>query len=189
MLRQGRTRMDWTLEPTTRNVPDPVRRTALNPTLRKESVVALGVFGALTFGAAALGARVSSADTRWYRRLRKPSFQPPPKVFGPVWTVLYGLIALSGWRVWTAPAGAARSQALAWWGIQMGCNAAWSWLFFGRHQPRRALADNLALLASVTAYVAVTKDVDRPAAWMAVPYLGWVGFANVLNAEIVRLNP
>lgn len=177
------------LEPTTRTVPGPVKRTALNPTLRRESVVALGTFGALTLGAAVVGGRQSSADQLWYRRLRKPPFQPPPKVFAPVWTVLYSFIALSGWRVWTAPAGPARSRALGWWGVQMGLNAAWSWLFFNRHRPRGALVDNLALLGSIGAYVAATRQVDRPAAWLVAPYLAWVGFANVLNAEIVRRNP
>jgi tryptophan-rich sensory protein len=177
------------LEPTTRTIPGPVTRTALNPTLRRESVVALGAFGALTLGAAVAGGRQSSADSRWYRRLRKPPFQPPSKVFAPVWSVLYSLIALSGWRVWTAPAGPARSKALGWWGVQLGLNAAWSWLFFARHRPRGALVDNLALLGSIGAYVAATRQVDRPAAWMVAPYLAWVGFANVLNAEIVRRNP
>lgn len=178
-----------THEPTTRTVPGPVKRTALNPTLRKESVVALGTFGALTAGAALLGGRQSTADSRWYKRLRKPPYQPPSKLFAPVWTVLYGLIAVSGWRVWTAPAGAARSKALTLWGVQLGLNAAWSWLFFGRHEPRRALVDNLALLGSIGAYVSTTRNVDRPAAWLVAPYLAWVGFANVLNAGIVRRNP
>lgn len=181
--------MHTSWEPSTRTVPGPVKRTALNPTLRTESLIALGAFGALTFGAAALGASQSSADTRWYRHLRKPPFQPPPKAFAPVWTALYALIAISGWRVWTAPAGPSRSRALGWWSVQLGLNAAWSWLFFGRHQPRRALADNVALLGSIGAYIAATREVDRPAAWLVAPYLAWVGFANVLNGEIVRRNP
>jgi tryptophan-rich sensory protein len=179
--------METTLEPTTRTVPGPVGRTALNPTLRTESWVALGTFSALTLGAA-LSGKQSNADQLWFRRLRKPPFQPPAKAFAPVWTVLYGLIAVSGWRVWTAPAGPSRSKSLAWWGAQLGFNAAWSWLFFRKHQPRGALADNVALLGSIGAYIASTRNVDRPAAWLVAPYLAWVGFANVLNAEIVRRN-
>lgn len=181
--------MHTSWESSTRSGLGPVKRIALNPTLRTEAVVALGAFSALTAGTAWLGARQSDANTRWYRRLRKPPFQPPPRLFAPVWTVLYGLIALSGWRVWTAPSGAARSRALGWWGVQLGLNAAWSWLFFGRRQPRRALVDNVALLGSIGAYVAATREVDRPAAWLVAPYLAWVGFANVLNGEVVRRNP
>jgi tryptophan-rich sensory protein len=176
-----------TQDPTTRTVPGPVTRTQLNPTLRTESWVALGTFSALTLGAA-LSGKQSNADQLWFRRLRKPAFQPPPRVFAPVWTVLYGLIAVSGWRVWTAPAGPSRSKSLALWGAQLGFNAAWSWLFFRKHRTRGALADNLALLGSIGAYIASTRNVDRPAAWLVAPYLAWVGFANVLNAEIVRRN-
>jgi tryptophan-rich sensory protein len=105
-----------------------------------------------------------------------------------VWTVLYGVMSVSAWRVWNRPAGPARSWALLLWGAQLAFNAAWSPLFFGQHRKRAALADLLALGASLTAYTAVARKVDRPAAWMMAPYLGWVGFAGLLNEELVRLN-
>lgn len=160
-----------------------------SPSLRTESAVALGVFGALTAGAGALGAAVTDHGTQlWYRRLRKPPFQPPGAVFGPVWTALYALIALSGWRVWNRPAGPARSRALGLWALQLGFNAAWSWLFFGKRRKRTALADIGALGASIAAYIAAARKVDRSAAVLVAPYLGWVCFAGLLNEEIVRLN-
>lgn len=160
-----------------------------NPSLRTESAVALGAFSALTLGAGALGARSSTEGLRgWYARLKKPSFQPPSRLFAPVWTALYGLMALSGWRVWNRPAGPARSRALALWGTQLGFNAAWSPLFFGKRRPGAALADIAALGVSLAAYTAAARRVDRGAAWMMVPYLAWVAFATVLNEEIVRLN-
>src|SRR5262245_27313374 len=97
-----------------------------SPSLRVESAAALGVFGALTAGAGALGAVVTNHGNQlWFRRLRKPAFQPPKAVFGPVWTVLYSLMALSGWRVWNQRAGPARSRALGLWALQLGFNAAW----------------------------------------------------------------
>ncbi len=164
----------------------PVRQSA---SLRAESVAALGVFGALTAGAGVLGARVTNRGTqRWYRSLRKPSFQPPNAVFRWVWPVLYGLIALSGWRVWNRPGGAARSRALSLWALQLGFNAAWTWLFFGQRRLRGSLVDIGALGASITAYIAAARKVDRPAAALVVPYLGWVCFASLLNEEIVRRN-
>ncbi len=160
-----------------------------SPSLRAESAVALGVMGALTAGAAALGATVTNHGTQlWYRRLRKPPFQPPRAVFGPVWTVLYTLMTVSGWRVWNRPAGPARSRALGLWALQLGFNAAWSWLFFGKRHKRAALADIGALGASIAAYIAAARKVDRPAALLVAPYLGWVCFAGLLNEEIVRLN-
>ncbi|HYO53352.1 TspO/MBR family protein [Archangium sp.] len=160
-----------------------------NPSLRKESLWALGTFGALTAGSAVLGASVSNSGQLWYRRLRKPRFQPPSWVFAPVWTVLYGLMSFSAWRVWNRPGGPKRSWALALWGVQLGFNALWSPLFFGKHHKRAALADIAALGVSLAAYTATARKVDPGAAWMMAPYLAWVGFASALNEEIVRLNP
>lgn len=159
-----------------------------NPSLRVESLVALGAIGALTAGSALVGARASSSTQLWYRRLRKPPFQPPARVFGPVWTVLYGLMAFSAWKVWNRPAGPRRSWALLLWGTQLGFNALWSPLFFGKHRQKAALVDLAALGVSLAAYTAVSSQVDRSAAWMMAPYLAWVGFAGALNEEIVRLN-
>ncbi|MBF5042926.1 tryptophan-rich sensory protein [Aggregicoccus sp. 17bor-14] len=161
-----------------------------SPAWQRRSAVGLGTFAALTAGAATLGARSTDGGTqRWYRRLKKPPFQPPAAAFPIAWTALYGLIALSGWRVWRKPSGAARSLALELWGVQLGLNAAWSWLFFGKRRKRTALADLGLLWVSIAGYTAAARRVDRPAARMMVPYLGWVAFAGVLNAEIVRRNP
>jgi tryptophan-rich sensory protein len=166
----------------------PSLTTLKNPSLRTESFVALGAIGALTAGSALVGARASNSNQLWYRRLRKPGFTPPAWVFGPAWTVLYGLMTWSAWRVWNRPAGPSRSWALLLWGMQLGFNALWSPLFFREHRQRAALVDLAALGASLASYTAVTSNVDRSAAWMMAPYLAWVGFAGALNEEIVRLN-
>jgi tryptophan-rich sensory protein len=158
---------------------------------RLPSSLALAGFGALTAGAAALGARTSgSARIRpWYRALSKPRWQPPASAFPPVWTTLYGLMSLSAWRVWKREIGPGRRSALRWWGAQLALNAAWSPLFFGLRRPRLALADAVLLALAVGGYARASRRVDRSAAWLVVPYLAWSGFAAVLNAEIVRRNP
>ncbi|PTL79934.1 TspO/MBR family protein [Vitiosangium sp. GDMCC 1.1324] len=171
------------------NLEHPALTNLRNPSLRRESLVALGTFGALTAGAAVLGGGASNRGQPWYRRLRKPPFQPPSWVFAPVWTALYGLMTFSAWRVWNRPAGPKRSWALSLWVLQLGFNALWSPLFFGKHRKRAALTDIAALGVSLAAYTATARRVDPLAAWMMVPYLGWVGFASALNEEIVRLNP
>jgi tryptophan-rich sensory protein len=170
-------------------VDNPSLTTWRNPSLRVESLAALGAIGALTVGSALVGARASNSTQLWYRRLRKPAFQPPARVFGPVWTVLYGLMAVSAWKVWNRPAGPRRSWSLLLWGAQLGFNALWSPLFFRKHRQKAALVDLAALGVSLAAYTAVSSKVDRSAAWMMAPYLAWVGFAGALNEEIVRLNP
>jgi translocator protein len=153
------------------------------------SGLALASFAGLTLAAAALG-RVSNRRVPglWYSMQRKPPFQPPSWVFGPVWSALYALIAASGYRVWKAPSGKTRNRALALWGTQLALNSAWSPLFFGARRKRAAFVDLLALLGVVAAYAKVSRKVDKSAAAMVIPYLGWLGFAAVLNEEIIRRN-
>ncbi len=148
----------------------------------------LALTGLAVVAAAALG--TSSAPPRemrrYYRKLDKPSFAPPARVFGPVWGVLYPAIALSGARVIASDASAARSGAIALWAAQMALNAAWTPLFFAKKDARAALADIAALLVLTSAYTAVAWRVDRPAALLAVPYTGWIAFAGALNQGIVH---
>ncbi|MBS2029256.1 MAG: tryptophan-rich sensory protein [Deltaproteobacteria bacterium] len=166
-------------------------RTEIHPdtAARSKALLAAAGFAGAVAGASALGARSSPGRGRWYRRLRKPPFQPPSWVFAPVWTALYALIALSGHRVWRRRDRPGRNRALALWAVQLGLNATWSPLFFRARRPGLALADLGLLWLSVVGYTAAAREVDRPAAWAVVPYLGWTSFAFLLNEEIVRRNP
>lgn len=150
----------------------------------------LAVFALASVGAAAIGGLVTTRrkNKAWYRLLSKPAFTPPDRAFGLVWPVLYGLGALSAWRVAKAPAGPARSVALGLWGTQLAFNAAWSPLFFGQHRPRVALADLVLNHASLSAYAAYARKVDPTAAYLVAPYLGWLTFAGALNGSIVARN-
>ncbi len=158
---------------------------------RGASLLGLGAFVAVTAIAAGIGAVATQKSVRspWYRfALKKPSFQPPNKAFAPVWTALYGLIAVSGYRVWKAEPSPARTRALALWGSQLALNAAWSAIFFGARKPGAALLDIGALDVAVAAYANEARKVDTTAAWLVAPYAAWTGFATALNGDIVRLN-
>ena len=149
-------------------------------------------FTLLSYGAAALGSLAMRGTRRpdgaWFRSLDKPSFQPPPWVFGPVWTVLYGTIAYAGYRVWKAPKSPARTRALVLWGTQLALNAAWTPLFFGARRPKAALADLAALDVAAGAFAAQAARVDQRAAVAFAPYLAWLSFASVLNGSIAANN-
>jgi tryptophan-rich sensory protein len=148
-------------------------------------------FGALTAGAAALGsfATARSVNSAWYNvELEKPPFQPPREVFAPVWTALYALMAGSVARVYEAPPSRERTRALRLWALQLALNAGWSAIFFGARRPRLALAELGALFAAIGAYTHQARTVDRRAARLMLPYLGWTAFAALLNEEIVRRN-
>ncbi|HEY4057694.1 MAG TPA: TspO/MBR family protein [Kofleriaceae bacterium] len=160
-------------------------------TTARSRLMKLG-FGLLTAAAAGLGTLTmrgkGAPDKRWFKTLDKPSFQPPNWLFGPVWSVLYGTIAYSGWRIWRAEKSPERTRALALWGAQLGLNAAWTPLFFGARKPGLALADIVALDAAATSYVVAARKVDAVAAKAFIPYLSWIGFATALNTAIVAKN-
>ncbi len=162
------------------------------PSNKSKSLLALAGFGAAVAAAGWLGSRYSPRDARtrlWYSRLDKPSYNPPEYVFPIVWTSLYTLIAVSGWRVWREEESTDRTEALRLWAGQLVSNAEWTRLFFGEHRPLRALADVIALENMIVRYIAAARNVDGAAALCFVPYAAWVGFAAVLNADIARRNP
>ncbi|PWK65270.1 TspO/MBR family protein [Aminobacter sp. AP02] len=121
----------------------------------------------------------------WYAGLAKPFFNPPNWIFGPVWSVLYILVAVAGWRVWLADAG---GVAMRVWIGQLVLNFLWSPTFFGLQQTGLALLVIVALLVAILGFMATARKVDGVAAWLFAPYAAWVAFATLLNASIWWLN-
>lgn len=159
---------------------------------KTRSALGLLGFGAAVAGAGWFASRFSPRDAEtklWYEKLEKPSWDPPEYVFPIVWTTLYALIAVSGWRTWQQEDSPKRSRALRLWLAQLTTNANWTRLFFGKHQPRQALMDVISLESQIVSYMLAVRDVDTAAAACFLPYAAWVAFATALNAEIVRLNP
>lgn len=134
-------------------------------------------------GGLAIGYLTAPGD--WYAALEKPPFNPPGWLFGPVWTTLYVLIAVAGWRVMQSAPGGAPTKL--WW-AQLALNFAWSPAFFALQQIGLALLVILALFATILAFIVTTWRRDRLAAGLFVPYAAWVGFASVLNGAILMLN-
>ncbi|WP_146907722.1 TspO/MBR family protein [Arenimonas daejeonensis] len=153
---------------------------------RHHPVPALLACLVIVVGIAALGALFPPGE--WYAGLAKPSFNPPNAVFGPAWTLLYLLIAVATWLLWRAPAGDMRTRALGCSAAHLLLNAAWTPVFFGLQQPGYALVVIVLMWFAILATVVAAWRVHRPAAWLLLPYLAWVGFATLLNASIWRLN-
>jgi tryptophan-rich sensory protein len=136
-----------------------------------------------------LGARWTAPEIpSWYSTLRKPPFNPPPWVFGPVWTLLYLLMAIAAWRVLQAPSSSGRIAALAVFAAQLALNLLWSWIFFRRHAIAAALVEILALWIAIAVTTLLFSRLDSLAAWLLTPYLAWTAFATLLNAAIFHLN-
>lgn len=142
---------------------------------------------AIPLGLGAASGWATRAETRgaWYESLRKPSWQPPRWVFGPVWTLLYVLMGLAAWRVWRVDG---FGVPLGLYAVQLALNLAWTFVFFKYKNLRLALAEILALLATIVATIVSFASVDATAAAMLLPYAAWVTFATLLTARLYRDN-
>jgi translocator protein len=152
-------------------------------------VIALLAFLVLCFAVAAVGSWVTATSVNtWFPTLNKPSFNPPGWVFGPVWTVLYALMAVAAWRVWRRAGFDAGRAALSVFGLQLALNLSWSLIFFGLRSIDMAVVCIVALWLAIAVTIALFRRIDGSAGWLLVPYLAWVSFAAVLNMAIWKLN-
>ena len=140
----------------------------------------------VAFAAAALGAIASVDAQSFYAQLTKPTWAPPAGVFGPVWSVLYALMAISAWLVWRSRS--SRTAFVLFFG-QLAANALWSWLFFAWHQGALAAVEVLVLLALIAATLKTFWQSSRLAGALLLPYLLWVGFASALTWSVWQANP
>lgn len=131
---------------------------------------------------------MAASDRSWYAGLSKPSFNPPGWLFGPVWTVLYILMAVAAWLVYLKWPARGVKPALTAFAVQLVLNAIWTGLFFTLKSPLAGLADIIALWLAIGATMWLFRPISTGAFWLMVPYWLWVSFAMVLNGAIVRLN-
>ncbi|MFN3159119.1 MAG: TspO/MBR family protein [Rubinisphaera brasiliensis] len=151
--------------------------------------IGLVVFIAVCLAAGGLGAIATTPEIDgWYRTIEKPTWTPPGYLFGPVWTTLYIMMAIAAWLIWRKAGTKAAAFPLTLFGVQLMLNVAWSWIFFGLHQPGWAVADIILLWFAITATTVVFFQKKRAAGLLMVPYLAWVSFAGVLNFAIWQLN-
>lgn len=121
-----------------------------------------------------------------YDRLAQPALQPPPKAFAMIWPPLFLALTVSGLRIWNAPKSPARTQALTLWGVVQALNALW--MALGPSRLGGQLATAVTTLGTAAAYAWRARKVDPPSANLVAPYVGWIGFANVLTEELWRKN-
>ena len=152
-------------------------------------ILMLALFIAVTFVAAGLGAFFASTSvSNWYPMLRKPSWNPPAWIFGPVWTVLYLMMAIAAWLVWRKRGFDSAAGALGLFALQLALNALWSPLFFGLRNPLAGLVDIVPLWAAILATLVCFWKISPLAGTLLAPYWLWVSFATALNFMIWRMN-
>jgi benzodiazapine receptor len=152
--------------------------------------IGLAGFLLLCYAVAAVGALSTiAAIPTWYAALNKPSFNPPNWIFGPVWTLLYTLMAVAAWMVWRRPStSSARLDALMVFALQLTLNFLWTPIFFHFHLLLTSVVVIALLWLAIVATILMFWRVSRIAAALLLPYLVWVSFATALNVAILQLN-
>ena len=136
------------------------------------------------------GQVTKDAINTWYPTIIKPSFNPPNWVFAPVWSLLFTFMGIASGLVWSKIDNNQTlvKKALLFFVIQLTLNALWSYLFFGLQNPLLALIEIVLLWLMIYETYNQFIKIDKIAAYLFIPYLAWVGFAMILNANIWFLN-
>ena len=145
------------------------------------AILMLGFFSGMVAG--------SGPGNPWFDDLVKPAIYPPPAAFGIVWSILYVMMGLALSLIVSARGAPGRGVAIAMFGVQLLLNLAWTPLFFGAHQITAALVLIAVLDVLVIVTIVLFRRIRPLAAWLLLPYLGWILFASALNYEFLRANP
>jgi benzodiazapine receptor len=166
------------------NVLDAPDRTSTTQLITGAAVLLFVTFSAATVGSAF----TETSRASWYEFLARPTWTPPRWTFGPVWSVLYTLMAIAAWLVWRAHGLRGARVELTMYAAQLGLNVLWSALFFGARSPGAAFVEILVLWVAIAATTVAFWRRVPAAGVLFLPYLGWVAFAAALNWQIWRMN-
>lgn len=162
--------------------------TSSNPVLKPVSKRSIAIAIAIAFGVSALGGSFTILG-EWYRSLTLPAWQPPGPAFGIIWTTIYALTVTSAVFVWrTVHSRADAISILILFGVNIGLNLMWSYIFFKMQRPDWALVQVVFFWLSILLLVLYIWPRHKLASMLLMPYLIWVGIATYLNYDIVRLN-
>lgn len=142
----------------------------------------------LTVLTASLGGWSSSQAPTFYAALNQPTWAPPAWLFGPVWTTLYSLMALTAFLVWRR-VNTLSHRVLRIYFLQLLFNGLWSFLFFSWHWGGAALIDIAILFVLILVLIRETFVIRPRISLMWLPYALWVFFAGFLNLTLWQMNP
>jgi len=131
----------------------------------------------------------ASSLESWYLLLERPAFTLPSWVFFPAWVTLYTLMGISLYLVWKKGLQEKEVKAaLLLFGIQLGLNALWSFLFFGLKSPYYAFIEIILLWLAILLTILKFRKISKIASYLLFPYILWVSFAMLLNYYFWILN-
>ncbi len=161
----------------------------MTPHSPARQLLALVACLALAYLASAVGAAASINAGAFYSELARPAWAPPGWLFGPVWTVLYGLMGVALWGIWRERGLRNAPIAYSLFGLQLVLNALWSWLFFVWKSGAWAFIGIVILWFLILATLVSFWKIKAWAGGLLLPYLVWVSFATALTLSVWRANP
>ncbi|GMN88784.1 TspO/MBR family protein [Francisella sciaenopsi] len=155
--------------------------------IKNKDYISLGIFIIAILGTGIITGALTSANIlTWFANLEHPFFVPPNWIFAPVWTILYIMIAISGWLVFKQKA--LRQKVFIIYAIQLGLNFLWNFLFFCWQNISLAFLEMSILWIFITLNLKIFMDINKVAGYLLIPYFLWVGFAWILNLNYAMLN-
>jgi len=148
----------------------------------------LGAIGWLAFAMLAAWLATWLMPDEWYKELSKPSWNPPDKLYVPVWIVTYALMGAAAWLIWKSGGVVGMLLPLGLFTVQLVLQVAWSWLLFGRHRIDLALIDIVAVWMLLLATLILFWGVLPLTGILLIPSLAWVSFAAALNGAVWHKN-
>lgn len=133
---------------------------------------------------AIIGSLTKPEISTWYSTLNRPTLTPPNYVFPIVWTILYGIIGVCGWFIWSNPLCSKLKCIKQLYVIQLILNWSWAPLFFHYHLTGLSLVVLGLMDILVGAIIWLLYPRIRIASLLMVPYLLWILFASYLNFYI-----
>lgn len=156
---------------------------------KKQQMIGLAGWFIVCFIVAALGSIASIQAGEFYNQLQRPSWAPPASIFGPMWSLLYAMMAVSAWLVWRVAGFKANQKALTLFIVQLVVNGFWSWFFFAWQMGAGSFLNIVILWILIVATIVAFWRIQQVAAILLLPYLLWVTFATALNYSVWQANP
>lgn len=150
-------------------------------------LLAISIFTPFTAGI--LGSAFTTpAVQSWYQTIYRPTWNPPSWLFGPVWTLLYILMGVALYLVWSKKQTKGKNLAMSIFLVQLILNAFWSVIFFGLGNFWFAFVEIVFLWLFIVLTIAQFWKINKTASLLLLPYILWVSFAAFLNFTIATLN-
>ena len=151
----------------------------------KELIIAV----ALPLAVGALSAWLTRDAMKDFENVAQPPLSPPMWVFPVAWTLLYVLMGIASYLVYTSGASEARiRRALSVYGMQLAVNFFWSTIFFTLRMYLAAFVWLVLLWVLVAVCIVFFRHISKTASRLLLPYLAWLTFAGYLNIGVWLLN-